>query len=93
MNDVPELSSLPRRRRLVNSLTSRVVALGGAAVIAAIALIFIYLLWVIAPVFAPAGMSAGRFVGGRIPRQRALRRAKREQRGHDPLYARPCGIH
>ncbi|MEQ8861407.1 MAG: ABC transporter permease subunit [Pseudomonadales bacterium] len=53
------LSKLPRSRRLVNAITARVVALGGAAVIAAIALIFFYLLWVVAPIFAGAEVETG----------------------------------
>ena len=57
---VEGLTSLPRRRRLVNAVTSRVVALGGAAVIGAIALIFFYLLWVVAPVFRGADVETGR---------------------------------
>ena len=36
------------------------MAIGGAAVIAAIALIFIYLLWVVAPIFAGATIEQGR---------------------------------
>ncbi|MDA1075551.1 MAG: ABC transporter permease subunit [Proteobacteria bacterium] len=55
-----ELGTLPRRRRWVNSLTRHVVALGGGAVIVAIALIFFYLLWVVAPIFAGADISTGR---------------------------------
>lgn len=51
-----ELAALPRRRSLINSVTRYIVALGGAAVIGAIALIFFYLLWVIAPVFVPASL-------------------------------------
>ncbi|MFW6093902.1 MAG: ABC transporter permease subunit [Pseudomonadota bacterium] len=54
------LGKLPRRRRLINAVTARTVGLGGAAVIAAIALIFFYLLWVVAPVFAPADIDPGR---------------------------------
>ena len=54
-----ELSTLPRSRRWVNTITHRVVAVGGGAVIAAIALIFVYLLWVVAPIFAGAGLEAG----------------------------------
>jgi phosphate transport system permease protein len=53
------LPKLARRRRLVNALTARVVALGGAAVIAAIALIFFYLLWVVAPIFASPDIEVG----------------------------------
>jgi phosphate transport system permease protein len=45
------------RRRLVNGLTARVVGLGGAAVIVAIALIFVYLLWVVLPLFLPASVT------------------------------------
>ncbi|MAT85067.1 MAG: phosphate ABC transporter permease [Gammaproteobacteria bacterium] len=59
MTGTAGLSHLPRRRRIVNALTARVVALGGAAVIAAIALIFFYLLWVVAPIFAGADIEPG----------------------------------
>ncbi|MGE0623037.1 MAG: ABC transporter permease subunit [Pseudomonadales bacterium] len=54
-----ELHVLPGRRRWVNTLTRQIVALGGAAVIGAIALIFIYLLWVVAPIFAGASIEDG----------------------------------
>ncbi len=64
------LSRLPRRRRWVNALTARVVGLGGAAVIAAIALIFFYLLWVVAPVFVPADVDRG--PGFDLPAAQAL---------------------
>src|SRR6056297_2990036 len=53
------LSKLPRRRRWTNALTAQVVALGGGAVIVAIALIFFYLLWVVAPIFAGADIEPG----------------------------------
>lgn len=53
------LHALSGRRRWVNTLTRLVVALGGGAVIAAIALIFFYLLWVVAPVFTPADIEDG----------------------------------
>jgi len=53
------LNRLPRRRRLVNAVTTRIVGLGGAAVIAAIAMIFFYLLWVVAPIFAGAEIEPG----------------------------------
>ena len=53
------LTKMPRRRRLVNSMTRLIVGLGGAGVIAAIVLIFFYLLWVVAPVFSPAGIEPG----------------------------------
>jgi len=59
MTGTAGLSQLPRGRRLINVLTARVVGLGGAAVIAAIALIFFYLLWVVAPIFAGAGIETG----------------------------------
>ena len=54
-----ELYTLPGRRRWVNSITRRVVALGGGAVIVAIALIFVYLLWVVAPIFGSASIHDG----------------------------------
>lgn len=53
------LHALPGRRRWVNDITRYVVALGGGAVIAAIALIFFYLLWVIAPIFRGADIEPG----------------------------------
>jgi len=53
------LSKMPRRRRLVNTLTRVIVALGGAGVIAAIVLIFVYLLWVVAPVFSTTDIEVG----------------------------------
>ena len=39
-------------------MTRHVVGLGGAAVIFAIVLIFVYLLWVVAPIFVPAEIEA-----------------------------------
>ena len=54
-----ELHALPGRRRWVNSITRYVVALGGGAVIAAIALIFFYLLWVVMPIFGRADIETG----------------------------------
>lgn len=54
-----ELHALPGRRRWVNSITQYVVALGGGAVIAAIALIFFYLLWVVMPIFGGASIESG----------------------------------
>lgn len=63
MNEQPtkplELPALAGRRRLINTWTQRVVALGGGAVILAIVLILFYLLWVVAPIFMPARISAG----------------------------------
>ncbi|HEX7036963.1 MAG TPA: ABC transporter permease subunit [Pseudomonadales bacterium] len=56
--DAPK-AQVARRRRVVNALTARVVALGGAAVIAAITLIFLYLLWVVVPVFRGADIDTG----------------------------------
>jgi phosphate transport system permease protein len=43
---------LPARRFWANKLTTWTVGLGGGAVIGAITLIFAYLLWVVAPIFA-----------------------------------------
>lgn len=54
-----ELHTLPGRRRWVNTITQQIVALGGAAVILAIALIFFYLLWVVMPIFAGAKIESG----------------------------------
>jgi phosphate transport system permease protein len=54
-----ELARLPRRRRWVNEVTRWVVGLGGAAVIGAIALIFFYLVWVVAPIVAGASIDNG----------------------------------
>jgi phosphate transport system permease protein len=53
------LQALSGRRRWVNTLTRQVVALGGGAVIVAITLIFIYLLWVVAPIFGGASIQEG----------------------------------
>ena len=53
---VMTLSRRSRRRRLADTLTRRLVAVGGAAVLAAIALIFVFLVWVVLPIFAPAGV-------------------------------------
>lgn len=50
------LARTSSRRRLADTLTRRLVALGGAAVMAAIALIFVFLVWVVVPIFAPAGV-------------------------------------
>lgn len=49
-----QIKRLAGRRRLIDILTTRLVGLGGAAVIGAIALIFFYLIWVVAPIFAGA---------------------------------------
>ena len=59
MSVLAELSTLPNRRRWVNVLTQRVVAMGGAAAIGAIALIFVYLLWVVAPILGGASVEDG----------------------------------
>ena len=50
------LARTSSRRRLADTLTRRLVALGGAAVMAAITLIFVFLVWVVVPIFAPAGV-------------------------------------
>lgn len=47
------LSAPSARRRRVDALTRRIVAVGGATVIAAIALMFLHLLWVVLPILAP----------------------------------------
>ena len=44
------------RHRLVDTLTRRLVALGGWSVLAAFALILFFLLWVVAPIFAPVSV-------------------------------------
>ena len=44
------------RHRLIDTLTARLVAFGGWSVLAAIALIFVFLLWVVAPIFAPVSV-------------------------------------
>ena len=51
-----QISQLPRRRRIVDAMTRRIVGLGGAAAIAAIALIFFYLVWVAAPLLGSASI-------------------------------------
>ena len=50
------IAELSWRRRIVDSVTARVVGLGGGAIIGAITLIFFYLLWVAAPIFRPADL-------------------------------------
>ena len=44
------------RHRLIDTLTGSLVAFGGWSVLAAIALIFVFLLWVVAPIFAPVSV-------------------------------------
>lgn len=58
------IGRLRMRRRVINTLTTRLVGLGGAAVIAAIALIFFYLLWVVAPLFQSATVDAAAQIAG-----------------------------
>ncbi|MEM9621618.1 MAG: ABC transporter permease subunit [Pseudomonadota bacterium] len=53
---------LPWRRYWSDKITRIVVAGGGAAVIAAITLIFAYLLWVVGPMFVPGSMEPGQQV-------------------------------
>ena len=53
MGDTLGLGRMPARRYWFNKATRWVVALGGAGVIGAIALIFAYLLWVVGPIFVP----------------------------------------
>lgn len=50
------IAGLSWRRRIVDRVTARVVGLGGGAIIGAIMLIFLYLLWVAAPIFRPADL-------------------------------------
>lgn len=59
MKEVDSLGRLSRRRYWTNRITESVVGVGGGAVIAAITLIFAYLLWVVAPIFAGAHIEAG----------------------------------
>ena len=58
MADSWELETLSKARSLTNRAAEWVVGLGGGAVILAIALIFFYLLWVVAPIFVPASIDA-----------------------------------
>ena len=58
MGDSWELEALSKTRGLTNRLTEWVVGLGGGTVILSIALIFFYLLWVVAPIFVPASIDA-----------------------------------
>ncbi len=57
MGDSIDVGGLSRRRRWSDRTTQWIVSLGGAAVIGAIALIFAYLLWVVAPIFVPGSIS------------------------------------
>jgi phosphate transport system permease protein len=59
MNDHDSLGRLSRRRYWTNRITETVVGVGGGAVIGAITLIFAYLLWVVAPIFAGAEITPG----------------------------------
>ena len=58
MADSWELEALSKTRSMTNRAAEWVVGLGGGAVILAIALIFFYLLWVVAPIFVPASIDA-----------------------------------
>lgn len=58
MSNVGQLPPLAKRRAWINTITARIVGLGGIAVIGAIILIFMYLLWVVAPMFAPADIKS-----------------------------------
>ena len=58
MGESWELEALSKTRGLTNRAAELVVGLGGGAVILAIALIFFYLLWVVAPIFVPASIDA-----------------------------------
>ena len=59
MDEHDSLGRLSRRRYWTNRITESVVGVGGGAVIAAITLIFAYLLWVVAPIFASAEIKTG----------------------------------
>ncbi len=59
MTDTDLIGRLSRRRYWTNRITGSVVGVGGGAVIVAITLIFAYLLWVVAPIFASADIEAG----------------------------------
>ena len=59
MNEADSLGRLSRRRHWTNRITETVVGIGGGAVIAAITLIFAYLLWVVAPIFKSADIEQG----------------------------------
>lgn len=58
MGESWELEPLSRSRGFANRAAELVVGLGGGGVILAIALIFFYLLWVVAPIFVPASIDA-----------------------------------
>ncbi len=62
MADSLGVGRLPARRYWINKTTKWIVALGGASVIGAITLVFAYLLWVVAPIFAGGDISAGQEV-------------------------------
>ena len=57
-----QLSRQARRRARFDRATRTVVRSGGAGVIAAITLIFVYLLWVVAPIFIPGSIDAARLI-------------------------------
>ncbi len=59
MNRIMNLQRVSRTRRWADNATRHVVSFGGIAVVGAIALIFLYLLWVVAPIFAPARIATG----------------------------------
>lgn len=59
MGDTIGVGRLAARRHWFNETVKWVVALGGAAVIGAITLIFAYLLWVVGPTFLPGDIDAG----------------------------------
>ena len=59
MNDADSLGRPWRRRHWTNRITETVVGIGGGAVIAAITLIFAYLLWVVAPIFKKCRYRSG----------------------------------
>jgi phosphate transport system permease protein len=55
--DVIERRRFARRRSFIDRLTTTTVRLGGLGVMTSIALIFFYLIWIIAPMFYPAAIT------------------------------------
>ena len=52
-------SSKAKRRGWIDLLTRWVVTIGGGSVFLAIATIFVFLVWVVAPIFFPASIEKG----------------------------------
>ena len=58
MSDSGQFGRLSTRRRWSDRITKQVIDLGGDVVIAAITLIFGYLLWVVSPLLLPGSIEA-----------------------------------